>query len=67
MDMMKNNVILYAVFSRRVANILEKQGFRIVKMEPNHKNEKYLVYYFEDSVEFRDALRPLITKNHLTY
>ena len=54
--------ILYAVFSRRVANELEKQGFRIVKMEKNIKNEKYLVYYFEDSVKFRDALRPLITK-----
>ena len=54
--------VLYTVFSRKVANELEKQGFRIVKMEKNEKNEKYLVYYFEDSVEFRDALRPLITK-----
>lgn len=63
MDTMKNNIVLYTVFSRRVANILEKKGFRIVKMEPNYKDEKYLVYYFEDSVEFRDALRPLINKN----
>ena len=54
--------VLYTVFSRRVANELEKQGFRIVKMEKNEKNDKYLVYYFEDSVEFRDALRPLISK-----
>ena len=54
--------VLYTVFSRKVANELEKQGFRIVKMEKNEKNEKYLVYYFEDSVEFRDALHPLITK-----
>lgn len=60
---MKTNQTLYSIFSRRVANELEKQGFRIVKMEQNHKNEKYLVYYFEDSVEFRDALRPLINKN----
>ena len=57
-----NNKTLYAVFSRRVANILEHQGFRIIKMEKNTKNEKYLVYYFEDSVALRDALRPLITK-----
>ena len=57
-----NDKVLYTVFSRRVANELEKQGFKIVKMERNEKNEKYLVYYFEDSVEFRDALRPLITK-----
>lgn len=54
--------VLYTVFSRKVANELEKQGFRIVKIEKNEKNEKYLVYYFEDSVEFRDALHPLITK-----
>ena len=56
------NKILYTVFSRRVANELERQGFRIVKMEKNRLNEKYLVYYFEDTVEFRDALRPLIQK-----
>ena len=54
--------VLYTVFSRRVANELAKQGFRIVKMEKNEKNDKFLVYYFEDSVEFRDALRPLISK-----
>ena len=54
--------VLYTVFSRRVANELEKQGFEIIKMERNTKNEKYLVYYFEDTVEFRKALRPLITK-----
>ena len=54
--------VLYTVFSRRDANELEKQGFRIVKMEKNEKNDKFLVYYFEDSVEFRDALRPLISK-----
>lgn len=53
---------LYTVFSRRVANELEKKGFRIVRMEKNHKNERFLVYYFEDTVELRDALRPLISK-----
>lgn len=57
-----NETSLYAVFSRRVANELEREGFRIVKIEKNEKNNKYLVYYFEDSVAFRDALRPLITK-----
>ena len=57
-----NEKVLYTVFSRRVANELEKQGFKVVKMERNEKNKKYLVYYFEDTVEFRNALRPLITK-----
>lgn len=59
---MEENKTLYTIFSRKVANELEKQGFRIVKMYPNKLNKKYLVYYFEDSVAFRDALRPLITK-----
>ena len=63
MGMRNNNMVLYAIFSRKVANSLEKQGFRIIKMEPNNKNKRYLVYYFEDSVEFRDALHPLITKS----
>ena len=49
---------LYTIFSRRVANELERQGFRIIKMAKNNN----LVYYFEDSVELRDALRPLIHK-----
>lgn len=59
---MEENKTLYTIFSRKVANELEKQGFRIVKMCPNKLNKKYLVYYFEDSVAFRDALRPLIAK-----
>ena len=53
---------LYAVFNMKVANELEKQGFQVVKMDKNHKDPRYMVYYFEDSVEFRTALRPLITK-----
>jgi len=53
---------LYAVFNMKVANELEKQGFKVVKMDKNHKDPRYMVYYFEDSVEFREALHPLITK-----
>lgn len=53
---------LYAVFNIRVANKLEELGFPVIKMDKNHKNARYMVYYFEDSVEFRHALRPLISK-----
>lgn len=53
---------LYAVFNMKVANELEKQGFKVIKMDKNRKNPRYMVYYFEDSVEFREALHPLITK-----
>ena len=57
-----NQMTLYTVYSRRVANELEKLGFPIIKMDKNHKNEKYWVYYFEDGIDFRNALRPLITR-----
>jgi len=53
---------LYAVFNIRVANKLEKQGFKVIKMDVNHKNPRYMVYYFEDSVELREAIHPLITR-----
>lgn len=54
---------LYAIFNIRVANKLEKLGFKVIKMDKNHKNPRYMVYYFEDSVSFREALRPIIIKN----
>lgn len=53
---------LYAIFNMRVANELEKFGFKVVKMDKNHKNPRYMVYYFEDSIELREALRPLINR-----
>lgn len=53
---------LYAVFNIRVANELEKQGFKVVKMDVNRKNPRYMVYYFKDSVALREAIHPLITR-----
>ena len=53
---------LYAIFNIRVANELEKQGFKVIKMDVNRKNPRYMVYYFEDSVALREAIRPLINR-----
>ena len=53
---------LYAIFNMRIANELEKLGFSVVKMDKNHKNPRYMVYYFEDSVELREAIKPLIVR-----
>ena len=53
---------LYAIFNMKIANRLEKQGFPVIKMDKNHNNPRYMVYYFEDSVKFRQALQPLIKK-----
>lgn len=54
---------LYTIFMQKIANKLESRGFKVVKIAPNRKNSRYVVYYFEDSVEFRDALREILANN----
>lgn len=53
---------LYTIFMQRVANQLEGRGFRVVKIAKNHKDPRYNVYYFEDTVELREALREILHK-----
>jgi len=53
---------LYTIFMQRIANELESKGFNVVKMATNKKNPKYMVYYFEDTVELREALRSILNK-----
>lgn len=61
--MIRSNIMaLYAIFNMRVANELERLGFKVVKMDKNRKNPRYMVYYFEDSVKLREAVKPLIRK-----
>ena len=55
-------MVLYTIFMQKVANQLEERGFKVVKIAPNKKNPHYVVYYFEDTVEFRDALREVLAK-----
>lgn len=52
---------LYPIFSRRIAYKLEKAGFKVVKMAPNYKKPPLKVYYFEETVEFREAARKFIS------
>lgn len=49
-------MILFTVFSKRVAGILCNQGFRLIKTGINNQYPKYKVYFFEDTPEFRAAL-----------
>lgn len=53
---------LYIIFMPRIANKLESMGFPVVKMEPNKKKPQYMTYYFQDTLEFRQALREITRK-----
>lgn len=53
---------LYTIFMQRIANELESKGFKVIRIAPNHKHPEYMVYYFEDTVELRAALRTILNK-----
>lgn len=46
----------FKVFSKRVANILCKQGFYLLGTEINNEKPWLYVYLFEDTESFRAAL-----------
>ena len=50
---------LYPVFSRKLTRKLEKRGFNVVKMAPNHEYPDKTVYYFEETLELRKAVNEL--------
>ena len=51
----------YAIFSLKLANILATKGFQITKSRVNYKNPNYLVYYFKDTPELREAVEFYLT------
>ena len=55
-------MVYYTIYTQKVANQLESRGFKVQKIVPNHKNPRYVVYYFEDTVELRAALRTILAK-----
>ena len=57
-----NIMLYYIVYSKKVARELERQGFIVQKIEPNRKYPGRAVYFFEDTVELRRAIQPLINK-----
>lgn len=52
----------YIIYSKKVARELERSGFAVIKMEPNIKYPDRMVYFFEDTVELRRAIQPLINR-----
>ncbi len=55
-------MILYPIFSRRIAYQLEKMGFKLIKIAPNRHKPNFQVYYFEDTVALHNAAQTLIQK-----
>jgi len=51
---------LYPIFSRRIAYILERQGFKLINIAPNRKHQGFKVYYFEETTALRNAAAQLI-------
>ena len=51
---------LYTIFMQKIANEMESRGFPVIKIAPNRKNPKYVVYMFEDTVEFRKTLNEIL-------
>lgn len=47
---------LYIIYMPRLAAALREMGFKIIKVTPNIKKPQYDVYWFEDTLELRQAL-----------
>ena len=47
---------LYCVYTKKIAFLLRKKGFRIVKTDVNYKRPEFDVYYFKDTPELHTAL-----------
>lgn len=52
----------FTVYMPRIAAELVKQGFPIAKTELNEKKPDFLVYKFEDTSEFKQALNKIFEK-----
>lgn len=46
----------------RIAAKLQQLGFEIISTEPNKKDNRYVVYKFEDTPELQIALEKIIQK-----
>lgn len=47
---------LYIIYMPRLAAALREMGFKIIKVSPNIKKPQYDVYWFEDTIELRQAI-----------
>lgn len=52
----KLNKKLKAIFKQSLAEQLINEGNRVVKVEPNNRNNKYLVFLFENDEKLKQDL-----------
>lgn len=55
--------MLFQVFSKRIAHLLTKRGFKIVKTGINNKQPQYYTYFFEDTEALRAAFQEIVEAN----
>ena len=53
---------LKEVFKKSIAMSLKNMGFRIEDAKVNFEHPKFVIYYFEDTKEFREAFNKLSKK-----
>ena len=53
---------LKEVFKKSIAMSLKEMGFRIEDAKVNFEHPKFVIYYFEDTKEFREAFNKLSKK-----
>lgn len=51
---------LYSVFMPDIAAELVSRGFKLIKTKPNLKKPQFLVYQFENTIEFQLALKEIL-------
>lgn len=56
-------MVLFPVFTRKLAYQLEMRGFKLIKIAPNKKQPNFNVYYFEDTIEIHNAFFEILREN----
>lgn len=49
----------YIIFNRKIANALIKAGFPLIRIDDSNKEYKKVIFIFQNSVEFQEALKKI--------
>lgn len=50
---------LYCVYTKRIAIMLRRKGFQIMKTSVNYKKPEFDVFYFLDTPELHEAIKTI--------
>ena len=59
-----NQMETKTIFTRRMAYELRKNGFKIIRTEPDKKHPEFDNYIFEDSEELQKAMAQISNKRY---